>query len=131
VLALALYWQGLSGWIVVVVFLAVYNVGHVGLRLWGFRVGLDEGRDVGRRLARAELDTWTNRLRSAGALLLGALVGSLLAGDGGLADAGAPWVALALAAFLAGLLVGHRAWRPAAATVVAAIALLTAVGFVQ
>jgi hypothetical protein len=64
-------------------------------------------------------------------LLLGALVGLLLAGDGGLADAGALWVSLALAAFLAGLLVGHRAWRPAAASVVAAIILLTAVGFVR
>jgi hypothetical protein len=86
---------------------------------------------VGRRLARAELGTWTHRLRSAGALFLGALVGSVLAADGGLADAGAIWVALALAAFLAGLLVGHRAWRPAAATVVATIALLTAVGMAQ
>ena len=131
VLALSMVWLGVPGWVAVVVFLVVYNVGHVGLRLWGFRVGLAEGRDVGGRLARAGLGTWTNRLRSAGTLLLGALVGSVLAADGGLADAGAIWVALALAAFLAGLLVGHRAWRPAAATVVATIALLTAVGIAQ
>jgi PTS system mannose-specific IID component len=131
VLALALYWLGMPGWLTVTVFLATYNLGHVGLRLWGFAVGLAEGRDVGRRLARAELGVWTNRLRSVGVLLLGALVGLLLAGDGGLADAGALWVSLALAAFLAGLLVGHRAWRPAAASVVAAIILLTAVGFVR
>jgi len=131
VLALSMVWLGAPGGLAVVVFLVVYNVGHVGLRLWGFRVGLAEGRDVGRRLARARLGTWTHRLRSAGALFLGALVGSVLAADGGLADAGAIWVALALAAFLAGLLVGHRAWRPAAATVVATIALLTAVGMAQ
>jgi len=131
VLALALFWSGLPGWLSVAVFLVVYNVGHVGLRLWGFRVGLAEGRDVGRRLAEAELDTWTNRLRSVGALLLGALVGALLAGDGGLVDAGVLWVSLALAAFLAGLLVGHRAWRPAAATVVVAIVLLTVAGIVR
>jgi mannose/fructose/N-acetylgalactosamine-specific phosphotransferase system component IID len=130
VLALALYWLGLPGWLAVTVFLVVYNVGHVGLRLWGFRVGLAEGRDVGRRLASAELGAWTNRARSLGALLLGALVGVILAGEGGLLDAGLLWVSLALVAFLAGLLVGHRAWRPAAATVVVAIALLTAVGFV-
>lgn len=131
VLALALYWLGLPGWMAVAIFLVVYNVGHVGLRLWGFRVGLSEGRDVGQRLARAELGAWTDRLRSLGALLLGALVGVVLAGEGGLADAGLLWVSLALVAFLAGLLVGHRAWRPAAATVVVAIALLTAMGFVQ
>ena len=131
VLALSMVWLGAPGGLAVVVFLVVYNVGHVGLRLWGFRVGLAEGRDVGRRLARARLGTWTHRLRSAGALFLGALVGSVLAADGGLADAGAIWVALALAAFLAGLLVGHRAWRPAAATVVLTIALLTAVGMAQ
>lgn len=131
VLALALYWLGLPGWVAVAVFLVVYNVGHVGLRLWGFRVGLAEGRDVGRRLANAELDTWTDRVRSLGTLLLGTLVGAILGAEGGLADSGVLWVLLGLAAFLAGLLVGHRAWRPAAATVVVAIALLTAVGFVR
>ncbi|HUF76155.1 MAG TPA: PTS system mannose/fructose/sorbose family transporter subunit IID [Longimicrobiales bacterium] len=131
VLALALYWLGLPGWSTVAVFLVVYNVGHVGLRLWGFRVGLAEGRDVGKRLAQAELGAWTNRLRSLGALLLGTLLGVLLAGEGALGDAGVLWVVLALIAFLAGLLVGHRAWRPAAATVVVAIGLLAAVGLVQ
>lgn len=131
VLALSLFWLGLPGWSAVAVFLVVYNVGHVGLRLWGFRVGLAEGREVGRRLARAELGLWTNRLRSLGALFLGTLVGVLVAGDGGLAEAGVLWVSLALVAFLAGLLAGHRAWRPAAATVVVAIALLAAVGLVQ
>jgi mannose/fructose/N-acetylgalactosamine-specific phosphotransferase system component IID len=130
VLALSMYWLGLPGWLAVGVFLGVYNVGHLGLRLWGFRVGLAEGRDVGQRLARAKLALWTNRVRSVGTLFLGALVGSVLAADGGLAEAGAIWVGLAVAAFLAGLLIGHRAWRPAAATVVATIALLAAVGFV-
>jgi PTS system mannose-specific IID component len=131
VLALTMYWLGLPGWLAVVAFLVIYNVGHIGLRLWGFLVGLREGRRVGQSLARAGLTAWTDRLRSVGALLLGALVGVLLAGDGGLADAGALWVALALAAFLGGLLVGHRAWRPAAATVAAAIMLITLVGVVQ
>jgi mannose/fructose/N-acetylgalactosamine-specific phosphotransferase system component IID len=131
VLALALYWIGLPAWLAVGVFLVVYNVGHVGLRLWGFRVGLSEGRQVGRRLAEAKLGAWTDRLRSLGVLFLGALAGSLLAGDGGLADAGGLWVLLATAAFLAGLFLGHRAWRPAAATVVAAVVLITAVGLVR
>lgn len=131
VLALALFWSGLPGWVSVVGFLLVYNLGHVGLRVWGFRVGLTEGRDVGRRLASAGLAAWTKRIEAAGALLLGALAGVLLAREGGLLDAGLPWAALAITAFLAGLLLGHRAWRPAAATAVGAIALLTAVGLVR
>ena len=130
VLALALYWLGVPGWLSVLTFLVVYNAGHVALRVWGFKVGWSEGRDVGQRLASAGLTAWTNRVRAAGALVLGTLVGALLAADGGLAEAGVLWVSLALAAFLAGLLVGHRAWRPAAATVVTAIALLIAAGFV-
>jgi PTS system mannose-specific IID component len=130
VFALVLYWLGLPGWLVVTAFLVVYNVGHLGLRLWGFRVGLAEGRNVAQRLAGAKLGGLTNRLRSLGALLLGTLVGVVLAGDGGLIDAGPGWTLLALAAFLAGALAGHRAWRPAAATAVVAIVLLTVVGLV-
>ena len=128
VLALALYWMGLPGWWAAAVFLIVYNVGHIGLRFWGFRVGLSEGQMVGRRLERANLARWTERLKGGVALLVGVLVGALLAGDGGLATSGVLWTVLAVWAFLAGLLLGHRAWRPAAATVVAAIAILAAVG---
>jgi len=131
VLALTLYWAGLPGWLAVAAFLGIYNIGHVGLRLWCFRVGLAEGRDVGRRLARADLGRWTDRLKGVGALSVGALVGVLLARDGGFADAGVPWMALAIAAFLAGLRLGHRAWRPAAVVAVGAIVLLTAVGIVR
>lgn len=128
VLALALYWMGLPGWWSAIAFLVVYNAGHVALRLWGFRVGLAEGRMVGRRLERANLAGWTARLKAAVALLLGLLVGAVLAGDGGLAASGGLWTALAACAFLAGLLVGHHAWRPAAATVVGVIAVLAALG---
>ena len=65
VLALTLFWLGLPGVWAAGVFLAVYNVGHVGLRLWGFRVGLSEGRAVGRRLDAANLVGWTARLKGA------------------------------------------------------------------
>jgi len=128
VLALALYWLGLPGWWAAVVFLVVYNVGHVALRLWGFRVGLKEGRMVGRRLEKANLGGWTSRLKLGVTVLLGILVGALLAGSNGLAGAGVVWIVLATAAFVAGLRVGHHAWRPAAATVVAVIGILAALG---
>ena len=128
VLALALYWMGVSGWWAAVLFLAVYNVGHLGLRVWGFRVGLTEGRRVGRKLEQANFAGWTARLKAAVALILGLLVGAVLAGDGGLAAAGWLWTGLAVCAFLAGLLLGHRAWRPAAVSVVAVIGILAALG---
>lgn len=127
-LAVTLYWIGLPGWVAVLAFLFVYNVGHVGLRLWAFRVGLADGREVGARLARADLGGWTSKLQVVAALLLGALVGAMLVGEGGLAAAGPVWVALAAIACLAGLFVGHRAWRPAAVTVVVAVAGLSALG---
>jgi PTS system mannose-specific IID component len=131
VLALALYWLGLPGAWAATVFLVVYNAGHVGLRLWGFRVGLKEGRTVGRRLGAANLTAWTARLKGVVSVLLGILAGALLAGQGGLVASGELWVALAVCAFLAGLLVGHHAWRPAAASVVAAIGILAAVGMLR
>lgn len=127
-LASTLYWMGLPGWVAVVAFLFVYNLGHIGLRLWAFRVGLADGREVGGRLARADLGGWTRRLQVVASLLLGALVGAVLLGDDGLAAAGPVWVGLAAIACLAGLLVGHRAWRPAAVTVVVAVAGLSALG---
>jgi PTS system mannose-specific IID component len=128
VLALALYWLGLPGWWAAAVFLGVYNVGHVGLRLWGFRVGLSEGRMVGRKLEQADFAGWTERLQGVITLVLGVLVGAILAADGGLASSGILWILLGGCAFLAGLRVGHHAWRPAAATVVSAIAVLAALG---
>jgi len=128
VLALALYWLGLPGWWAAVVFLVVYNVGHVALRFWGFRAGLKEGRMVGRRLEKANLGGWTARLKGGVTVLLGILVGALLAGGNGLAGAGAVWIVAATAAFVAGLRAGHHAWRPAAATVVAVIGILAALG---
>lgn len=128
--ALALLWLGAPGWVAILTFLVVYNVGHVGLRAWGFRAGLAEGRAVAHSLVRAAFSVWTERLRAVAALLLGLLVGVVLAGDGGLGQAGPLWGALAAGAFVAGVLVGHRLWRPAAVAVVATVALITTWGWV-
>jgi PTS system mannose-specific IID component len=128
VLALALYWMGLPGWWAAALFLVVYNIGHLALRLWGFRVGLAEGRMVGRRLEEANLGGWTAYLKKGVTVLLGILGGAILAGEGGLAASGALWAVLAICAFLAGLLLGHRAWRPAAVTVVGVIGILAVLG---
>lgn len=128
--AMALYWLGVPGWASVVVFLLLYNVGHVGLRVWAFHAGLNDGRGVGRSLSAARLGTWTERVRALASLLLGLLVGAILGGNTGLTNSGPLWGTLAVAAFLAGAVVGHRLWRPAAVAVVAAVALLATWGWV-
>jgi mannose/fructose/N-acetylgalactosamine-specific phosphotransferase system component IID len=130
-LALTLYWIGLPGWVSVIAFLVVYNLGHVGLRLWAFRIGWAEGREIGGRLATADLSGSTSRLQKVAAFLLGTLVGAVLTGGQGLGAAGPTWIVLAAVAALAGLFVGHRAWRPAAVTVVLAVGGLSALGLLR
>jgi PTS system mannose-specific IID component len=71
VAALSLIWLGAPGWVAALAFLGVYNAGHIGLRAWGFRAGLQEGSGVGRRLSDASLGVWTERVRSAGPGLTG------------------------------------------------------------
>ncbi len=129
-IGLTLYWLGAPGWVAVLGFLAIYNVGHVGLRAWSFKVGYGGGRGVGRSLAAAALAVWTERVRAAGAFLLGLFAGTVFDGEGGLADTGFLWVALAISAFVGGLFAGHRLWRPAAVVVAAAVALLATWGSV-
>ena len=51
--AVALYWWGLPGPWAAAAFFVLYNTGHVALRVWGFRTGLETGRDVAGRLAAA------------------------------------------------------------------------------
>jgi len=126
--ALILVWLDVPGWVSVLVFLTVYNLGHVGLRAWGFRAGLSEGRGVARSLGRAALTTWTERVRTLATLVLGVLLGVLLAAEDGLGETGVLWGGLAAGAFVAGALVGHRMWRPTAVAVVATVALIATWG---
>lgn len=126
--ALSMLWMGAPVWVAVTVFLVVFNAVHLGLRLWGFRAGLRAGREVGTLLAKADLSGWTRRLEPVVVLLLGLLSGAVLGGRGGLVDAGLLWLALAAAAFVAGLFGGHRTWRPAAALTVVAICFIAVVG---
>lgn len=128
--ALTLLWLGLSGWAVVLAFVGVYNLGHLGLRAWAFRAGWSHGRAVGRILGEAALAGWTVRVRSAAAFLLGIFAGAVLAAPDGLGTAGPMWVGLAGIAFIVGATVGERSWRPAAVAVVAAVALLATWGWI-
>ena len=129
--SLSLMWLGVDPWIAVALFLLVFNVVHIGLRIWGFQAGLSAGRDVGRILSRADLSAWTRRLEPVVVGLLGLLTGAVIGGEDGLVPAGAVWLLLAAGAFVVGLLAGHRAWRPAAVLTVAAIGIAALAGVVQ
>ena len=129
--ALALYWLGAPAGVVVTAFLVTYNVGHLGLRAWCLSAGLRAGRELGGVLVKADLSRWTARLRPVVVGLLGVMVGGVVGADGGLAESGLPWVFLAGAGFVAGLVGGHKAWRPAAALTVAAIAAVASLGVLR
>ena len=120
--ALSLYALGATPLVTVLVFLALYNVGHLALRVWGFRTGLRLGLDVGGKLAEVDLAGLTDRLRIPAAALIGVALTSLALSEGGVVAAGGIWVAAAVLAFAAGAKFGHRAWRPAAVVTVAAVA---------
>lgn len=128
VAALALFFLGASAWVTVIVFLVTFNAVHLGLRIWGFRAGLRAGRDVGSVLSAADLTGWTRRLEPVVVVMLGLLVGAIAGGEGGLAQAGPMWLALAAAGFVTGLLGGHRTWRPTAVATVVAIGIVAASG---
>jgi len=113
-LGLVAHFAGASPLQCVLLFLIPYNAGHLALRLWGFRTGLSWGHDVGRVLRGAALGRMAEMVSRAGVVLLGLLAGFLCV----VGVRGGPlellWLALMAGAFTAGLMVGERAWRPAA-----------------
>jgi PTS system mannose-specific IID component len=129
--ALILYWVGSPAWLAVTAYLVLYNVLHIGLRVWGLRTGLSAGREVSRTLGKADISGWNARLQPLLAALLGVLAGVMMGGVGGLVDSGVQWAILAVVAFFAGALLGHRVWRPAAVATVLAVALIAAAGVAQ
>ncbi len=130
--ALLLAMAGASPGATVIFFLVTYNVGHLALRTWGFRVGLDRGSRVGEALRRLALPRQAERLAAAGVLLLGGMVGlalheSLLLGGWPLlllAGAGGVW------GFWLGSLVGNNGWRWTLWGMSAAIGVILFVGWI-
>lgn len=125
VVALSAYWMGAPGWLTALSFVIVYNVGHVGLRLWGLRVGLRAGRGVGAQLAEADLAGMAGRIKPWAVVALGVLAGVVASSDRGLAGAGVEWVVAGVGGVVVGVWIGHRSWRPAAAVTVAATLILS------
>ena len=129
-LALVPAWAGAPPWVPVLLFLGLYNTGHLILRWWGFKIGLEEGRDVGARLKKAGLPHIAERIFSAGGLLLGVLVGGLLASPLSMEGTGWLWALGGLVGFVIGTRFGRKALRAATLIFVLAIAVITALGTV-
>jgi PTS system mannose-specific IID component len=128
IVCLLLYYAGLPWAWVAVIFLGLYNAGHLALRAWGFEIGFRHGREVGERLRRARLAGTQKVVARAGAFALGLLVPVLL----GSAAAGLawPWWAAAALAALAGIRLGNAIRLPlASALAIAIVASMLLGGF--
>ncbi len=69
--AIAAFGMGLGPIWSVILFLATYNVGHIAIRVWGFRRGWKDGLGVGQALHERWLDIVPKALASVILLLLG------------------------------------------------------------
>jgi len=124
-LGLIIVFSGAPWWVAPLVFLVIYNIGHIALRFWGFRVGFRHGKGVGEILRKAHLARVQRTVTSAGAFLLGVLMPLILVNGTGQPN-GLIWIAAGTLAALAGLRFGNAARTP----IVAAIALMLAIGIV-
>lgn len=127
--ALAAALLGLGPAAAVVTFLVLYNAVHLGLRLWGFRLGMQEGRRVGARLQRSPLQRLADRLAGPAVCLVGIVLGTALT-RGALLPGAAPWLWLPAAAvfFLLGLWSGQDSWKWTAFLTWVVVAALLGIG---
>lgn len=117
-LALVVLFVTHSALAALVVFLAVYNAGHLGLRWWALRIGVEHGKNVGERLRRAPLTRWHEIVVGGGALFLGVALAWVL--TGALAGMALPaaGVLLASGAAIAGWMMGTVVRVPALAMLI-------------
>jgi mannose PTS system EIID component len=127
-LGLAALLMGLVWWAAIGLFLALYNAGHVLVRVAGMRLGYRHGLRIGEQLRRWPITEAQRLLGSAAALLVGFTIP--LAAAGGLAPQRVPaWVVAAgLVAAAAALPYGTRARRAVIAAVTAVALVGVAVG---
>jgi mannose/fructose/N-acetylgalactosamine-specific phosphotransferase system component IID len=128
VLAVCLYLAGLGPAWTVATFLVVYNVGHVGLRIWGFREGWGAGAGVAARLREAGLAEVSARLERWLAVALGLLVGLAIVAPALGGTLPLPWAAAGLSLLAIGAVAGPRAWRATAVATIAAVGLILTFG---
>jgi mannose/fructose/N-acetylgalactosamine-specific phosphotransferase system component IID len=123
-LALALIALGAPWWTAVAAYLVIYNVGHIGLRLYVFRLGLVHGKRVGEELRKAQWQQAPHYLDIVGAVLVGLMLPLTVARPVFPGWGGALWTVALIVAAVLGLIFGGRVRTPVAlllagATVVA------------
>lgn len=126
--ALIAAWWGAGPFLTVLLFLGLYNLGHLSLRIWAFTAGLDAGKELGPLLRSANLAPLAGRVTRVGTVLLGFLTGLIFAIDEGLRDPAWLWLPLAVGALAVGMLGGQRIWRPTALIVVGTVSLVIVLG---
>lgn len=111
--ALVLLLVGLPWWVAVAGFLLIYNIVHFGLMVWGFRLGLAEGRGVAERLRRSILRRMQPRLMAAGSFVAGVALALVVLRGVPTLDMrpGYVWIPLAVLAAAVGARWGERARR--------------------
>lgn len=129
VVALSFLWAGLApGW-VLAVFLLVYNLGHLGLRVWGFDEGWAAGTGLGARLRTMGVSNLIVRLEGWLAGAMGFLVGIVLLAPAARGHLPVAWAVAGVAMLSLGVFLGPRVWRPTAAVTVAVVGLVLLSGF--
>lgn len=105
-----------AGW-AAVAFVVAYNLGHVGLRSWGFRLGWEAGLGLGGRLRTSPLEGAARILTPLNVVFLGAVATALWLAAPGLTGS------VAAAALVSGGVAVGYAW-PGAGRALAPVAIL-------
>lgn len=120
-LALLAFLTGVPWWGVSVLFLVLYNVVPMGLRVWGLRIGWRDGIDVGRTLMSSRLRRLPDRLTIPLAVVSGAVLPPLVLAFGGTSDVNPiPVIGIAVVLAAAGY------YRPVAARRIVTAGLIAA-----
>ena len=119
--AMVAYGAGVDARAAALAFLAVYNTGHLALRIWGLRLGWSAGLKVGGLLNRSPLRNLARRLTPLNEALMGIVLVLLVARAPGFQAT--PWTSGAVAASALGaFFLPARAGRIAMVSLVLAIA---------
>jgi PTS system mannose-specific IID component len=124
--ALTMAALGAPWWASIGVYFVCYNIGHIALRLYAFRMGLQHGKHVAEELKRSPLQKVDGGLEFVGALLVGLMLPLTVARPIFPGWTGALWSVALVGAAALGLLFGGRVRTPlalvlAGATIVALV----------
>ena len=103
--AIASHAMGLAPAAAALLFLVLYNIGHLALRTWAFGRGWRDGIDVGWTLSRSPLRRLGDAFVMADVPLLGLAAGAVWLGTPELGSAGLPAILAGTTAVLVGFLV--------------------------